>query len=70
MRRLSSAALAGARGPSRGPRSPVAARLAAAIDASLAADPGDRPRVAALGAACELAAGLPPHERRLAEAAA
>jgi len=44
--------------------------LAAAIDASLAADPGDRPRVAALGAACELAAGLPPQERRLAEAAA
>ena len=44
--------------------------LAAAIDASLAADPGDRPTAVELGVACELAAGLPPHERRFAEAVA
>ena len=44
--------------------------LAAAIDAALAADPAERPSVAALGAACEVAAGLPLAERRFAAEAA
>jgi len=46
------------------------AGLDAAIDAALAAQPADRPSVAALGAACELAAGLPAAERRFGAAAA
>ena len=45
-------------------------RLAAAIDAALGAEPADRPSVAALGAACEVAAGLPVAERRFAAGAA
>ena len=44
--------------------------LAGAIDAALAAEPAERPSVAALGAACELAAGLPVAERRFAAEAA
>jgi len=44
------------------------AGLATAIDAALAADPGQRPTPAQLGAACEQAAGLPSTERRFARA--
>jgi len=44
----------------------LAAALAAAIDAGLRADPGARPSVAQLGAACGQAARLPPAERRFA----
>jgi eukaryotic-like serine/threonine-protein kinase len=43
--------------------------LASAIDACLAADPGERPSLAELAAACEAAAGLPAAERRLGSAA-
>jgi len=45
------------------------AGLAAAIDAGLFAEEAARPSVAELGAACELAAGLPPGERRFADRA-
>jgi serine/threonine protein kinase len=44
--------------------------LAAAIDASLAPAPLDRPTLTHLAAACERAAGLPPRERLLSRDAA
>ena len=44
--------------------------LADAIDAGLRAEPGERPTVAQLAAACEQAARLPPAERRFAALAA